>query len=377
MLPPTDPLPVESESAAPPALIELIDVSRTFDSSPPVHALRHVDLRVERGEYVGVVGPSGSGKSTFLNVVGLLDRPTGGSYLLDGDDAAGLSDRERAGLRATQIGFIFQSFHLLPQRSALENVMFGALYQGVPRRRRRQRALEALDRVLARVAGEPLSRFFEAEHRAHGVDVRLEAKVACIEERDGAAIGVRLIDGEILACEMVIVGIGIEPAVAPLLAAGAEGDNGVLVDAFCRTSLPDVFAIGDCAAHANAFAGGAVIRLESVQNASDQANVVARTITGDPQPYHAVPWFWSNQYDLKLQTVGLSAGHDVVIVRGDPALRSFSLIYCKDGRIVALDCVNATRDYVQGRALIGLRVPTDHADLASPAIPLKETAARL
>ncbi len=237
--------------------------------------------------------------------------------------------------------------------------------------------LEALDRVLARVAGEPLSRFFEAEHRAHGVDVRLEAKVACIEERDGAAIGVRLIDGEILACEMVIVGIGIEPAVAPLLAAGAEGDNGVLVDAFCRTSLPDVFAIGDCAAHANAFAGGAVIRLESVQNASDQANVVARTITGDPQPYHAVPWFWSNQYDLKLQTVGLSAGHDAVIVRGDPALRSFSLIYCKDGRIVALDCVNATRDYVQGRALIGLHVPTDHADLASPAIPLKETAARL
>ncbi|RXD06718.1 NAD(P)/FAD-dependent oxidoreductase [Sphingomonas sp. UV9] len=237
--------------------------------------------------------------------------------------------------------------------------------------------LEALDRVLARVAGEPLSRFFEAEHRAHGVDIRLEAKVACIEERDGAASGVRLIDGEILACEMVIVGIGIEPAVAPLLAAGAEGENGVLVDAFCRTSLPDVFAIGDCAAHANAFAGGAVIRLESVQNASDQANVAARAITGDPQPYHAVPWFWSNQYDLKLQTVGLSTGHDAVIVRGDPATRAFALIYCKAGRIVALDCVNATRDYVQGRALIGLLVPTDHADLASPTIPLKETAARM
>jgi putative ABC transport system ATP-binding protein len=130
-----------------PALIELVDVSRTFDSSPPVRALRQVNLRVERGEYVGVVGPSGSGKSTFLNVVGLLDRPTGGTYMLDGDDASGLSDRERAGLRARRIGFIFQSFHLLPQRSALENVMFGALYQGVSRRRRRQRALDALDRV--------------------------------------------------------------------------------------------------------------------------------------------------------------------------------------------------------------------------------------
>ena len=147
MTPLTELSPIEPEPAAPPPLIELIDVSRTFDSSPPVHALRHVDLRVERGEYVGVVGPSGSGKSTFLNVVGLLDRPTAGSYLLDGDDAASLSERERAGLRAAHIGFIFQSFHLLPQRSALENVMFGAIYQGVPRRRRRQRALEALDRV--------------------------------------------------------------------------------------------------------------------------------------------------------------------------------------------------------------------------------------
>lgn len=235
--------------------------------------------------------------------------------------------------------------------------------------------VEALDRVLARVAGEHLSRFMEAEHRAHGVDIRLGAKVACVEERDGAASGVRLVGGETLACEMVIVGIGIDPAVEPLLAAGADGGNGVLVDAVCRTSLPDVFAIGDCAAHANAFARGAVIRLESVQNASDQAGVVARTITGDPQPYHAVPWFWSNQYDVKLQTVGLSAGHDAVIVRGDPATRSFSLIYSQDGRIVALDCVNATRDYVQGRALIGAALPADPTDLASPAIPLKEVAA--
>ena len=99
------------------------------------------------GRSAAAIFPTGSGKSTFLNVVGLLDRPTAGSYLLDGDDAASLSERERAGLRAAHIGFIFQSFHLLPQRSALENVMFGAIYQGVPRRRRRQRALEALDRV--------------------------------------------------------------------------------------------------------------------------------------------------------------------------------------------------------------------------------------
>jgi 3-phenylpropionate/trans-cinnamate dioxygenase ferredoxin reductase subunit len=151
---------------------------------------------------------------------------------------------------------------------------------------------------------------------------------------------------------MVIVGIGIIPAVEPLLAAGASGGNGVAVDEHCRTSLPDIYAIGDCAAHANAFADGATIRLESVQNANDQAMIVAKALTGAPERYHSVPWFWSNQFDLRLQTVGLSTGHDRAILRGDPASRSFSVIYTKAGRVIAIDSVNATRDYVQGRALI-------------------------
>ena len=232
--------------------------------------------------------------------------------------------------------------------------------------------LEALDRVLARVAGEPLSRFYEAEHRAHGVDVRLGAKVACIEEKDGRATGVRLADDEILPCEMVIVGIGIIPAVDPLLAAGAEGGNGVSVDAQCRTTLPDIFAIGDCALHANGFADGAAIRLESVQNANDMANAVAKTLTGAPTDYHAVPWFWSNQYDLRLQTVGLSIGHDATVLRGDPSTRSFSLIYLKQGRVIALDCVNMVRDYVQGRALVVEGKSPDPAKLADTAVALKE-----
>jgi 3-phenylpropionate/trans-cinnamate dioxygenase ferredoxin reductase subunit len=232
--------------------------------------------------------------------------------------------------------------------------------------------LEALDRVLARVAGAPLSRFYEAEHRTHGVDIRLGATVACIEQADGRARGVRLADGTVLPCDMVIVGIGIAPAVAPLQAAGAAVDNGVRVDAQCRTTLPDIFAIGDCALHANDFADGAEIRLESVQNANDMANAVARTLTGVPTAYHAVPWFWSNQYDLRLQTVGLSLGHDEAIVRGDPATRSFAVIYLKQGRVIALDCVNATRDYVQGRALVTTRATPDPARLADPAIALKE-----
>ncbi len=235
--------------------------------------------------------------------------------------------------------------------------------------------LEALPRVLARVAGEPLSRFYEAEHRAHGVDVRLNVAVTCISERDGRASGVILADGETLPAEMVIVGIGIVPAVQPLIDAGAHGDNGVDVDAQCRISLPDIFAIGDCAAHANAFADDARIRLESVQNANDQATVVAKTIAGTPAAYHAVPWFWSNQYDLRLQTVGLSIGHDAAIVRGDIASRSFSLIYLREGRVIALDCVNATKDYVQGRTLVlaGARIDPDR--LADATVPLKEMVA--
>ncbi|MBJ7483083.1 MAG: FAD-dependent oxidoreductase [Brevundimonas sp.] len=234
--------------------------------------------------------------------------------------------------------------------------------------------LEAQERVLARVAGEVLSRFYEAEHRTHEVEVRLGVTVECIEEFAGKARGVRLSDGEILPAQMVIVGIGIVPSVEPLLAAGAEGGNGVAVDAFCRTSLADIYAIGDCAAHANAFADGTTIRVESVQNANDQAAVVARAITGDPVPYHAVPWFWSNQYDLRLQTVGLSVGHDQTILRGSVADRSFSVIYLKQGRVIALDCVNATKDYVQGKALVTAAVSPSVTDLADPAIPLKTLA---
>ena len=214
--------------------------------------------------------------------------------------------------------------------------------------------VEMLDRVLARVAGEDLSRFYEAEHRAHGVAFVLGGEVEAIEGEERVT-GVRLTSGETIACDLVVVGIGIVPAIGPLIAAGAAGANGVDVDQFCRTSLPDIYAIGDCAAHANPYANGAVVRLESVQNANDMANTAARAICGDPQPYDAVPWFWSNQYDLRLQTVGLSLGHDATVLRGDPAERSFSVVYLKGGQVIALDCVNRTRDYVQGRKLVEAR----------------------
>ena len=232
--------------------------------------------------------------------------------------------------------------------------------------------LEALDRVLARVAGEPLSRFYEAEHRAHGVDVRLNTVVECIEESDGRASGVRVAGGEVIPAEMVVVGIGIVPAVEPLHAAGASCGNGVAVDEHGRTTLPDVWAVGDCALHASPFADHLPIRLESVQNANDMATTVAKAITGAPEPYHAVPWFWSNQYDLKLQTVGLSAGHDAMVTRGNVGSRSFSIVYLKGGRVAALDCVNATRDYIQGKRLVEGGLAVSQALLANTDMQLKE-----
>jgi len=235
--------------------------------------------------------------------------------------------------------------------------------------------LEALDRVLARVAGPELSQFYEAEHRAQGVDLRTSVQVESIEESNGRVTGVRLAGGEVVPADMVIVGIGIIPAVEPLIAAGAQGGNGVAVDEFCRTGLPDVYAIGDCAAHANGFADGATIRLESVQNAHDQATIAAKAITGSLEPYKATPWFWSNQYDLKLQTVGLSIGFDRTVVRGDIATRSFSVVYLKNGRVIALDCVNAVKDYVQGKKLVEARAEVDPELLADVAKPLKELIA--
>jgi 3-phenylpropionate/trans-cinnamate dioxygenase ferredoxin reductase subunit len=231
---------------------------------------------------------------------------------------------------------------------------------------------ESLDRVLSRVAGEDLSEFYQTEHRAHGVDLRLSQGIEKILGTDGRISAVVTSAGEEVPCDVLIAGIGIVPSVGPLIAAGASGTNGVDVDAFCRTTLDDIYAIGDCAAHANPYADNAIIRLESVQNANDMATCTARAIMGDKQPYAAIPWFWSNQYDLRLQTVGLSLDFDQTVLRGQPEDRKFSVIYLKEGRVIALDCVNATRDYAQGRKLVEARIAVPPETLADTEIPLKE-----
>ncbi|MBU6267601.1 MAG: FAD-dependent oxidoreductase [Sphingomonadales bacterium] len=231
--------------------------------------------------------------------------------------------------------------------------------------------LEALPRVLARVAGPELSAFYEAEHRAHGVDLRTGVAVDSLVG-EGRVSGVKLADGSVIAADAVIVGIGIIASVAPLIAAGAAGGNGVDIDAYCRTSLPDIYAIGDCASFACDYAGGNVMRVESVQNANDQGTCVAKALCGDAQPYHAFPWFWSNQYDLRLQTAGINLGYDATVLRGSVADRAFSVVYLKAGKVVAIDCVNMVKDYVQGRKLVEAGVAPDLDRLADSAVPLKE-----
>jgi len=184
---------------------------------------------------------------------------------------------------------------------------------------------------------------FIATARRRGVSIQTDVKVECIEENEGCVSGVRLSNGATIPYDVVITGIGIVPAVTPLIAAGAAGTNGVDVDEHCRTSLVDIFSIGDCAAHCNKFANGARVRLESVQNATDQAAVVAKVIIGARVTYDSVPGFWSIQYDLRLQTVGLSMDYDRALLWGNIDQRSFSVIYIRAGRVIALDCVNAAK----------------------------------
>ena len=218
-----------------------------------------------------------------------------------------------------------------------------------------------MPRNLDRGGGQVL----RAALRRAGITVIAHSRAEAVAFRTDADGGRRFdmlvtADGKQLRGDLLVLSCGVSPRNELATLAGLRTAVGIVVHPDLRSwSDPDVYAIGDCAAHANPYADGAVIRLESVQNANDMANTAARAICGDPQPYDAVPWFWSNQYDLKLQTVGLSIGHDLTVLRGDPESRSFSVAYLKAGRLIALECVNRTRDYAQGRKLIEAKAVID------------------
>lgn len=229
--------------------------------------------------------------------------------------------------------------------------------------------LEGLPRVLARVTVPEVSAFFERIHREAGVDLRTGVQIAALEG-EAAVTQVVLADGSRIAADFVLAGIGQLPNVELAQQAGLVVDNGIVVDEYSRTADPDIYAAGDCANHPNAFYG-CRLRLESVQNAMEQGRVVAAALLGKPQVYNVVPWFWSDQYDLKLQMVGLSAGFDRMIVRGDFNSRAFAAFYLKDGRMIAADTVGRPQDFMFAKKLVAARAVVDAQQLADEAVPLK------
>ena len=186
--------------------------------------------------------------------------------------------------------------------------------------------VEAADRVLARVTSPVLSDYYTKLHQKNGVRIIVGGGVDCINGDRGRVQSVTLTDGEVIPADFVIVGVGIMPNADPLAKAGVAVDNGVLVDEFGRTKVPNIYAAGDLTRHVSRFAGDQLVRIESVQNATDQAKAVASAILGSPQPYSEVPRFWSNQYSAKLKTVGLLTGYDDIVVRGDIASDRFSVV---------------------------------------------------
>ena len=260
--------------------------------------------------------------------------------------------------------------------------------------------LEAADRVMNRVVSPAVSAFYEAEHAKRGVHIlcgaRIDSLVALVPGRVGVrqsdGVGsvvpeaivipesrpgtervsaVRLDDGHEVPADFVLVAIGVAPTDALARASGLDCDNGILVDEYCRTSDPHIWAAGDCARHPSIHYGTRV-RLESVDNAFEQGTSAALNMLGIATVHDKVPWFWSDQFDLKMVIVGLSAAHDEVVLRGDPASRAFSVCYLRDGELIAVETINHTKDQMAARKLIPVRARPDLAKLADPAVALKD-----
>lgn len=235
--------------------------------------------------------------------------------------------------------------------------------------------IEAMPRVLARVTVPEMSAFYERVHRGHGVDIRTGAGVQSLEGDASGVSAVVLSDGRRVPADLLIVGIGLLPNIELAEAAGLDVRNGgIVVDAFTQTSDPDIVACGDCTFHENRFYGRSM-RLESVPNALEQARVAAALLAGKPVAYAAVPWFWSDQYDLKLQMVGLSEGFDTFVVRGSMEANQFIVFYLKDGVVIAADAVNRAPDFMVAKRLVADRVVLAPTQLLDESVALKSLLA--
>jgi 3-phenylpropionate/trans-cinnamate dioxygenase ferredoxin reductase subunit len=233
--------------------------------------------------------------------------------------------------------------------------------------------LEMADRVMSRVVSPEISDFYQIEHTNQGVKLRLSTDVVALHGKKRVK-RVETGNGERIPADFVIVGVGILPNTELAEQAGLDVDDGIVVDDRCQTSDPDIYAVGDCTSHPNTIYERR-LRLESVHNAIEQAKTAANNLCGVDTRYSQVPWFWSDQYDLKLQIAGLSAGYDDVVIRGNPADRSFACLYLSGGHLIAVDAVNAPRDFVQSKSLIAARAVIAADELADTSKQLKDLGA--
>lgn len=232
--------------------------------------------------------------------------------------------------------------------------------------------IEREGRVLARVACEPLSRFYQDAHARRGVKIVTSASVTELEG-DDAVSAVVLADGSPIACDVVVIGVGAQPNLQLAQDAGLDCADGVVVDETARTSDPAIYAVGDVT-HRPLPLYDRTARLESVPNALEQAKQAASAIAGRPQPAPEVPWFWSDQFDLKLQIAGVPYECGQIVTRGDPASEKFALFHLHGGVVRAVEAVNSPPEFMAGRLLIGKKTVVDPARLADTSIPMKEVA---
>lgn len=276
-------------------------------------------------------------------------------YLRTIDDVLGFRDRVSAGTRLAIVGggYIGLEVAAVAAKHGCDVTV-----------------LEMENRVLNRVVAPVVSDFYTRIHSEEGVDIRTGVTVSGFKGK-GTVETVVCSDGSEVGADVVIIGIGIIPNTELAATAGLTVDNGIVVDDHTRTSVDGVYAVGDCTNHPNALLGRR-LRLESVQNAISQGKTAASTILGADQPYAEVPWFWSDQYDVKLQMTGINDPDDDVIIRGDPETRSFSVCYLRDGVLTAVNALNRPKDFLQSKRLIAAKAQPDPARLADVGAPLKK-----
>ncbi|GLB68306.1 NAD(P)/FAD-dependent oxidoreductase [Arthrobacter mangrovi] len=231
--------------------------------------------------------------------------------------------------------------------------------------------VETFDRLLQRVAAPPISEFFRTAHEKRGAKVLLGASVTALRGSAGSVSGVELSDGMVLPADLVIIGIGVEPRIELAQKLGLDCGRGIIVDDAARTSNPAIVAAGDCTMQPHPLYPTESICLESVQNAADQAKVAAASLMDGPRPERAVPWFWSNQADIRLQIAGLSMGFDDYVIRGEPGTEQFTVLYYRDGRLIAADAVNNPHDFMAVKRALAKGATIDPTDAHNTGLPLK------